>query len=61
MLVKALPGEKCPKEGAPRQYITESLAVDVPDTSYYRRLVRESSLLLVPQEKKAVKTAKGGK
>ena len=61
MLVTAQPGEKCPKEGTPRQYITESPAVDVPDTSYYRRLVREGSLLLAPVEKKAVKAAKGDK
>lgn len=63
MQVKAKPGEKCPLEGKPRQYITDGVAVTVPETSYYRRLVREGSLLEVkaPVEKKAEKTAaKGG-
>jgi hypothetical protein len=44
MKVIAAPGTRCPKEGKPREYITDSEAVDVPDTAYYRRLVRDGSL-----------------
>lgn len=61
MRVVAKEGERCPMEGNPRAYITDSTAVEVPDTSYYRRRVREGSLLLAPPEKKAVKAAKGDK
>lgn len=55
MLVIAKPGERCPMENKPRQYITDSVAAEVPDTSFYRRLVREGSLLLA--DKKPLKTA----
>lgn len=57
MKVLAQEGERCPMEGAPRKYITDSTVVDVPNTSHYRRLVREGSLLLALEEKKAVKAA----
>ncbi|KUG22370.1 hypothetical protein ASZ90_007849 [hydrocarbon metagenome] len=53
MLVQAKPGTRCPKEGKPREYITEE-AVDVPDTTYYRRLIAEGSLIET-QNKKTVK------
>lgn len=45
MKVKAAPGLKCPMENRHREYITDSEAVDVPDTSYYRRLVVDGSLV----------------
>lgn len=46
MLVHAQLGEKCPKEGHPREYITDDPAgVEVPDTAYYRRLTAEGSLV----------------
>lgn len=45
MKVKASPGLKCPKEGKPREYITDSRAEEVSDTPYYRRLVSDRSLI----------------
>ncbi len=48
MLVKTPPGLICPKEGAPREYITDSPSgCEVPDTVYYRRLLAEGSLLQI--------------
>lgn len=51
MKVKAPQGLKCPKEGKPREYITDDeKGVDVPDSSrYYRKLVIEGSLLVVSE------------
>ena len=46
MKVKAAPGTKCPMEGKPREYITGKEAVDVPGSSYYKRLVNDGSLVL---------------
>ena len=46
MKVSAAPGTRCPKEGKPREYITEP--EEVPDTAYYRRLVDDGSLVEVP-------------
>ena len=46
MKVIAKKGTKCPMEKKPRKYITDSVAVEVPDTTYYKRLVREGSLSL---------------
>lgn len=45
MLVKAKPGAKCPKESKPRAYINDTDPVDVPETTYYRRLLAEGSLV----------------
>jgi len=45
MLVQSAPGTRCPKEGKPRDYITDNAPVDVPATSYYRRLVSDGSLV----------------
>ncbi len=48
MLVKAQPGEKCPCEDNPRTYITDDpQGVTVPDSTYYRRLVDDGSLIPV--------------
>ena len=44
MKVIAKPGTKCPMEGQPKKYITDSRGADVPDTAYYRRLVADGSL-----------------
>ena len=44
MKVISAPGTQTPKEGKPREYITDSEAVDVPDSTYYRRLVNDGSL-----------------
>ncbi len=58
MLVKAQPGEKCPREDNPRTYITDDpQGVTVPDSAYYRRLVDDGSLLIVTA---ATKTKTGG-
>lgn len=44
--VKTNPGEICPMENKHRDYITDdSKGVEVPDTSYYRRLLDEGSLI----------------
>jgi hypothetical protein len=45
MKVTAAKGSKCPKEGNPREYITDDNAVDVPDTAYYKRLIADGSLI----------------
>ncbi len=52
MNVLAAKGTKCPMEGQPRKYIldtppAEETGYTVPDTGYYRRLVRDGSLLVV--------------
>lgn len=50
--VKANPGEKCPREGDPRHYITDDpKGVIVPASSYYRRLIADGSLVAVEQKK----------
>lgn len=63
MLVIANSGERCPLENQPRKYVSDSAPVDVPDTSYYRRLVREGSLRLAqakPQGETEAKKTRGG-
>ncbi len=50
MLMKAIPGGKIPVRGKPGQHITDDKAVNVPNNSYYRRLVAEGSLIEVPLE-----------
>lgn len=45
MVVKSAPGTQCPTERNPREYITDSDPVEVPDTSYYRRLLDDGSLI----------------
>lgn len=52
LLVKTAPGNMCPMEGKPREYIRD-VPVEVPDTTYYIRLINDGSLILVD-----VKTAK---
>jgi hypothetical protein len=51
MKVIAKEGTKCPMEGAPRKYITDKEAVDVPVTAYYQRLVNDGSLIEPEEEK----------
>ena len=53
MKVISAHGIKVPKEDKPRDYITDSEAVDVPDTVYYRRRIADGDLLPAP-----VKTAR---
>jgi hypothetical protein len=52
MKVIAQKGTKCPMEGKPREYITDSKAVDVPETSYYKRLINDGSLVLKDNRQK---------
>ena len=48
MRVCAAPGLQCPKEGKPREYISDDpRGVEVADSSYYKRLVGDGSLLEV--------------
>ena len=49
MQVKATPGLKCPKEGQPRSYITDSEAVSVPKSAYYLRLLNDGSLIRIEE------------
>lgn len=58
MTVKAAPGTKCPMEGKPKQYIGDTSAVDVPMSTFYRRLVADGSLVIAVAEKSSTK--KGG-
>ena len=53
MKVSAAPGARCPKEGKPRQYITDNVPEEVPDSAYYRRLVADGSLILTASEANA--------
>jgi len=50
MKVQAAPGTKCPMEGNPRKYITDAVPVDVPESAYYKRLVGDGSLTIVPDK-----------
>jgi hypothetical protein len=45
MLVQSAPGTRCPKEGKPKEYITDQTAEEVPDSAYYIRLVADGSLI----------------
>lgn len=63
MRVQTTPGTHCPMENNPREYITDSTPVDVPDTAYYLRLVNDGSLVEVgtgDQESGTGKTKTGG-
>jgi hypothetical protein len=60
MRVLAAPGTRCPKEGKPRDYITDSTAVTVPDSAYYRRLVADGSLVEAVAETASSKAVKRG-
>jgi hypothetical protein len=47
ILVRTPSGLKCPMEGQHRKYITDDeKGTSVPDTSFYRRLITEGSLIL---------------
>lgn len=52
MKVIAAQGLKCPMERNPRQYITDEETVEVKETSYYKRLIADGSLLIAPRAKK---------
>jgi hypothetical protein len=53
LLVKANPGEKCPREENPRTYITDDpKGTPVDGTTFYRRLLNDGSLVIVDGTKK---------
>ena len=41
-------GIKVPKENSPREYITDSVPVDVPDTFYYQKQIADGDLIDPP-------------
>ena len=45
MKVKAAPGIHVPKEDKPREFITETEAVELPNSAYYLRLLADGDLL----------------
>lgn len=47
MKVISKPGTLTPKEGKPREYINDSEPQEVPETTYYLRLIDDGSLLRV--------------
>lgn len=47
MQVQAAQGLKVPMEDKPHDYITDAVAVDVPDTAYYQRRISDGDLLVV--------------
>ena len=61
MKVKAKPGTRCPMEEDHRKYITDSEAVDVPGSTYYKRLVRDGSLVLADPDKGKKEVKSDGK
>ena len=55
MHVKAAPGHRVPTEEDPYKYIEDAKAVDVPDTSYYRRRVATGELLTAKKARGSAK------
>ncbi|WP_293766586.1 DUF2635 domain-containing protein [uncultured Aquitalea sp.] len=65
MKVKAAPGIQVPMEDKPREFITDAEAVEVPNSTYYLRIVADGDLIdveAVPAETDGAKKAakKGG-
>jgi hypothetical protein len=52
MIVKSAPGTQCPMEANPKTYVTDSKAIEVPNTAYYRRLLDDGSLVTAKLAKK---------
>ncbi len=61
MKVIAAKGLRCPMEGQPRKYITDSVAVEVPESAYYGRRLRDGSLVREMAGTLDVPENKGGK
>ena len=68
MLARSVSGTRCPKEGKPREYITDQIPEEVPDSAYYLRLVADGSLITADAEAAETKSPadaggkkKGGK
>jgi len=45
LTVKAATGLRVPKEGAPREYITDADVIDVPRSAYYLRRLADGDLV----------------
>jgi hypothetical protein len=60
MFVKAAPGLRVPKEGKPRDYITEDVAVDVEASAYYLRRITDGDLIETAEPAAAAKPTKKG-
>lgn len=45
MKVVAAPGLQVPKEGKPREYVTQDEEVEVPESAYYLRRVTDGDLV----------------
>jgi hypothetical protein len=58
MQVIAAPGILVPMEHTPRDYITDALAVAVPDTAYYARRLVEGDLIAVAEPTPTARTVK---
>jgi hypothetical protein len=59
MRVIASKGTKCPMEGSPRKYITDSTAVDVPRSVYYLRRLKDGSIVEAGAETPASAVSRG--
>jgi hypothetical protein len=60
MQVIAAAGIQVPMEDKPREYITDSLAVDVPASAYYLRILADGDLLPAEDQVSAKSSAKKG-
>lgn len=45
LFVKGLPGQKMPKAGLPRTYITDAEPIAVEDCHYYRQAIKDGDLV----------------
>ncbi|OFJ46444.1 hypothetical protein BA896_021830 [Janthinobacterium lividum] len=50
MHVKAAPGLKLPKEGAPYTYITDAEPVEVENVHYYRKAINDGDLIALADD-----------
>lgn len=48
--VKAAPGLKLPKEGAPTTYITDAEPVEVENVHYYRKAINDGDLVALTDD-----------
>lgn len=60
MLVIAAAGIQVPMEDKPREYITDSQAVDVPASAYYLRMLADGDLLPAEESASVKAAAKKG-
>ncbi|PJG86215.1 DUF2635 domain-containing protein [Conservatibacter flavescens] len=58
MKVKAISGVRVPMENAPHKYITDSVAVEVENTLYYRRRIADGDLIRVVEPTGTARTKK---